>query len=263
MRQMRKARQKRGEALQTQTKGQSMKAMILAAGMGSRLMPFTTHLPKALVPVNGRPMIAHLIDRLAAFGIHEFVVNLHHHGEALSAYLETNFSETFHFVFSDEEELLLDTGGALKRAAWAFDHDEPFLIHNVDVWTSLDPLRMLAQHHQSGALATLAVRHRESSRALLFDEALQLAGWRDLRSGDERWAALRRTEIIPLAFSGVQIVSPGLFSFFPAEEVFSLTTLYLRSAAAGQRIIGFIHDEDQWHDLGTPERILALERSVF
>lgn len=239
-----------------------MKALILAAGLGTRLMPYTHDLPKALVSVKGRPMISHLIDRLTGFGIREFVVNLHHHGDQLKLYLETHYSDDFSFSFSDEEDQLLDTGGALKRCLHYFADDEMFLVHNVDVWTSLDPIKMAKVHQQNQALATLAIRQRESSRVLLFDQEMKLRGWKDRRSGEENWSAGKVAEVQSFAFSGVQIVSPEIVNCMPPDDVFSLTNLYLRCAGAGFPPSGYLHDEDVWFDLGSPERIRALEATL-
>lgn len=235
-----------------------MKAFILAAGIGSRLSPLTDDIPKAMVPVAGKPMILHLLERLAGFGITEFVVNLHHHAGKLQAYLESLKLPGVSIMFSHERDTLLDTGGALKRAAHFFAGSSPLLIHNVDVQTSLAPGTLLTTHSQRDALATLAVRKRESSRYLLFDSEMRLCGWKNVKTGEKIIVNEPEEELSPLAFSGVQIVSPELFEHFPSANRFSLIELYLSAASTG-RITGYIHDEDEWHDLGTPESIRMID----
>ncbi len=235
-----------------------MKAMILAAGLGTRLKPFTDKLPKAMVPVAGKPMILHLLEKLAGYGIREFVVNLHHYADKLQDYLTTLDLPGVTIHFSDERDALLDTGGALKRAAGFFSDGKPFLVHNVDVWTSLDLTAMLDHHLQSGASATLAVRKRKSSRFLLFDQADTLCGWENLTTGDRIILRDPPEELTSLAFSGVQIIHPDIFCFFPVVQRFSLIELYLEAGRA-TIIKGFRHDADEWIDLGTPEMLGLTE----
>lgn len=235
-----------------------MKAFILAAGIGSRLSPLTDDIPKAMVPVAGKPMILHLLERLAGLGITQFVVNLHHHADKLQSYLESLSLPCVTIEYSDERDALLDTGGALKRAAGYFGNGAPFLIHNVDVWTTLSPFTLLNMHRQSGALATLAVRNRVSSRYLLFNNNMRLSGWENRKTGEKIIVNESVDRLSPLAFSGVQIVSPELFDHFPHSDRFSLIELYLQAASSG-RIKGVIHDTDEWYDLGTPENIQRLD----
>ncbi|HRZ42338.1 MAG TPA: sugar phosphate nucleotidyltransferase [Bacteroidales bacterium] len=234
-----------------------MKALILAAGLGTRLMPYTEKIPKALVPVAGKPMILHLLERLACKGIHEFVVNLHHHADVLQQYLEQLTVPGISIAFSDERDALLDTGGALKRAAAHFDDGQPFLVHNVDVWSGTDPFAMLQYHQQTGAIATLAVRNRETKRKLLFDAGGKLAG-RITADGKHEWVKNPSDKCTPVAFSGIQIVSPAIFRHFPSSSRFGLVEFYLRAAAAGDPVVPYLHDEDLWADLGTIEKIKSI-----
>jgi NDP-sugar pyrophosphorylase family protein len=233
--------------------------MILAAGLGSRLQPLTGTMPKALVPVCGKPMIQHLIERLFSFGITDYVVNVHHHAAILRDFLLNMNIEGVHIEFSDETDALLDTGGALKRASGYFSDGKPFLVHNVDVWTDMDPLVLASRHQQSGALATLAVRNRETSRHLLFDEHLDLCGWENRLKGERIIKKRAGFNFIPLAFSGISVINPLLFDYFPDEDRFSLIDLLLQ-AASTEKITGFRHDNDRWSDLGTIDRINSISQ---
>jgi NDP-sugar pyrophosphorylase family protein len=235
-----------------------MKVFILAAGMGSRLSPLTDTIPKAMVPVAGKPMILHLLERLSNHGINEFVVNLHHHGDLLQHYLETLRIPGIRLYYSDERDALLDTGGALKRAATFFSDGRPFLVHNVDVWTDLAPSDLFFHHQKESAIATLAVRQRPSDRQFLFNSGMYLAGWEHLLSGKKTVVRKGNEPFLPLAFSGVQVVDPALFGYFPDAARFSLVELYLRAAEA-EKITCFKHDEGIWADLGSIEKITRVE----
>ncbi|MGA1999727.1 MAG: bifunctional transaldolase/phosoglucose isomerase [Terriglobales bacterium] len=242
-----------------------MKAMVLAAGLGTRLRPLTESRPKALVEVNGRTLLEIALSRLRSFGIREVIVNAHHFADMIVAYLEAN--ENFGMrVQVSREEVLLDTGGGLKKAAWFFrensdSSDEPFLLHNVDVISTIDLRRMVQYHKQSHALATLAVQDRKTSRYLLFDEQSQLCG---RRSGtDERPELVRpATQPNALAFSGIHVISPRLFAKMSEDGVFSIVTCYLRLAAAGEKIVGFRADEYYWRDLGTAAHIAQAAQDL-
>src|SRR5690349_8797854 len=159
-----------------------MKAMILAAGLGTRLRPLTDTRPKALVEINGRTLLEITLARLRSFGVNEVIINTHHFADMVADYVKSHNNFGMRIEISREDDLLLDTGGGLKKAAWFFleksrySPPEPFLLHNVDVISTIDLRRMLQFHNERGALATLAVQSRESSRLLLFNDQLQLAG---------------------------------------------------------------------------------------
>jgi NDP-sugar pyrophosphorylase family protein len=216
-----------------------MKAMILAAGLGTRLRPLTNDRPKPLVEFEGKTLLERVIDRLKAFGIRDVIINVHHFATMVVEYLEANQGFGINIAVS-REQTLLDTGGGLKQAAWFFDN-EPFLVHNVDVFSNIDFQRMLEFHRRNEAVATLAVHDRRTSRYLLFDDRLQLCG----RSADPSESPKS------LAFSGIHIVSPRLFKLLSEEGAFSIINAYLRLAAAGERVAGFPADAYQWRDLGT------------
>lgn len=233
-----------------------MRAMILAAGLGTRLRPLTDNRPKALVEIRGRALLDIALARLRRFGVTDVIINTHHFADMLSGYLQDHKDFGMHIEIS-RESTLLDTGGGLKQAADFFlqksaDPEEPFLVHNVDVLSTIDLGRMLRVHKETGALATLAVQHRKTSRYLIFDDAGQLCG---RRSGDESAPEVVRTvhHTEALAFCGVHAISPRLFSMMSETGAFSIITTYVRLAGAGQRILAFPSDEYYWRDLGRPQ----------
>jgi NDP-sugar pyrophosphorylase family protein len=247
-----------------------MKAMILAAGLGTRLRPLTDNRPKALVEVAGRTLLEITLSRLHTFGINELIVNVHHFADMVIDYLKSNNNFGMRIEIS-REEVLLDTGGGLKKAAWFFledsalrdsnrgdssQIDEPFLLHNVDVISTIELRRMLQFHNENRALATLAVQNRETSRYLLFDDHHRLRGRRmEVHSPlATRHSPLPQppepSPLQALAFSGIHIISPRLLSMLTEEGVFSIIPSYLRLAAQGQKILAFRADQYYWRDLG-------------
>jgi NDP-sugar pyrophosphorylase family protein len=242
-----------------------MKAMVLAAGLGTRLRPLTDDRPKALVEIAGRPLLEIALSRLRSFGIREVIINVHHFADKVIAYLEANDNFGMH-IETSREEVLLDTGGGLKKAAYFFLQDrsrreEPFILHNVDVLSTIDLQRMLQFHNEHQALATLAVQDRVTSRYLLFDEHLQLCG---RRSGDNQQSGLIRASARSqaLAFCGIHVISPRIFSMMTEEGVFPIMPCYLRLAAEGERIFGFRADEYYWRDLGKPDNVAQAARDL-
>jgi NDP-sugar pyrophosphorylase family protein len=246
-----------------------MKAMILAAGLGTRLRPLTDDRPKALVEVAGRTLLDITLSRLREYGVREVIVNTHHFADMVAEYLKANGNFGMRIEIS-REEILLDTGGGLQKAAWFFQEgatvsDEPFLLHNVDVISAIDLHRMVQFHRDNQALATLAVQERETSRYLLFDENAQLCGRRAgkdqqpemIRSFDKQSPAPQA-----LAFSGIHVISPRLLSMMTEHGAFSIINPYLRSAAQGEKILAFRADEYYWRDLGKPESVAQAERDV-
>lgn len=225
-----------------------MKAMIFAAGLGARLLPLTANLPKALADINGVPILELVLRRLAAAGVKEFVVNTHSFHEQVEAFVrKSNFG--FKVELSREEAFPLETGGGLKKAAAFFNDGKPFFAYNADVYSEMDLRGLYAAHADSGALATLAVRDRLSARKLLFDPDMNLKG----RKGEAETAGLK-----PLSFSGIQVISPEIFPKMKEEGVFSITGVYLRLAAAGEKIKGFEDKSSFWCDVGDLERLEAV-----
>jgi len=242
-----------------------MKAMILAAGLGTRLRPLTDDRPKALVEIAGRTLLELTLERLRTFGIHEVIINVHHFADKVVDYLRAHRDFGMRIVIS-REHVLLDTGGGLKKAAWFFlenagtSHD-PFLLHNVDVLSTIDLRRMAEVHAQGNALATLAVQNRKTSRYLLFDSYMRLCG---RRSGEDGRPELVRAaaDVTARAFSGIHVISPKLLSMLNEAGAFSIIPSYLRLAAQGDTIQAFQADEYYWRDLGKPENISQAEDDI-
>ena len=242
-----------------------MRAMVFAAGLGTRLRPLTDERPKALVTVAGRTLLDLTLSRLRAFGVTEVILNVHHFADKIVDYLHANQNFGMRIEIS-REEVLLDTGGGLKKAAWFFleadeSSQEPFIVHNVDVLSNIDLAQMLRFHNEHNALATLAVQQRETSRPLLFNERGQLCGRRIGRETETEWA-LPAQPVRSLAFSGIHIVSPRIFANLPEEGAFSIIPTYLRLAAQGEKILAFNADGFYWRDLGRPQDIADAERDI-
>jgi NDP-sugar pyrophosphorylase family protein len=270
-----------------------MKAMILAAGLGTRLRPLTDTRPKALVEVAGRTLLEITLSRLSSFGVRDIIINVHHFPDMIFDYLKARNNFGLHIEISREERLL-DTGGGLKKASWFFLQDsahveEPFILHNVDVISTIDLRRMLEFHNEKQSLATLAVQHRQSSRQLLFDADLRLCGRRvgpgqdpelvrrNITNSMQHGAALQPAEtsahchserseesafcesqagrshpLQPFAFSGIHIISPRLLRLIEQQGVFSIIDTYLHLSAHGENILAFPAHDAYWRDLGKP-----------
>jgi len=238
----------------------NVKALLFAAGLGTRLKEHTQDKPKAMVCLAGKPLIQHAIEHLKKYGITDITVNVFHFAEQVISYLEENNSFGIDIHVSDERPQLLDTGGGLKKAGDYLKGDEPILIYNVDVISNLDLNVLLKYHQEQKALATLVVRQRETSRYLMFDQNLQLAGWKNFSNGE---TIISRPESFadaqPLAFSGIHIVQPELLDLITEEGKFPIMDLYLR-LAKDHSIKAFIDRSDLWMDLGKPEQLLAAEK---
>jgi len=234
-----------------------MKAMVLAAGVGSRLWPLTDEIPKALLDVGGVPMIERVIRRLKAAGVTEVVVNLFHLGDRIVEFLASQGDFGLRIEFTREAELL-DTGGGLKNAAWFFDDGRPFFLHNVDVLSDIDLRGLLRFHQQAGALATLAVQRRPSARQLVFDRDGRLCG-RESPEGVE-WAKGPRNDVERLAFTGIHVIDPAIFPRMTETGVFPITQTYLRLAGEGEKIAAYRADGRYWQDIGSPEKLEAARR---
>jgi NDP-sugar pyrophosphorylase family protein len=250
-----------------------MKAMILAAGLGTRLRPLTDNRPKALVEINGRTLLEIALSRLRSFGVREAIINVHHFADMIVDYLKAKKNFGMRIEVS-REDVLLDTGGGLKKAVWFFLEDSsrsasssgdssrldvPFLLHNVDVISTIDLRRMVQFHTENQALATLAVQARETSRYLLFNDYLQLCGRLAGPGPSPGQRSDQKPEIVrpsshlqSLAFSGIHVISPRLLPMLTEEGVFSIITSYLRLAAQGENILAFRADDYYWRDLGRP-----------
>ena len=241
-----------------------MKAMVLAAGLGTRLRPLTDDRPKALVEINGHTLLEITLSRLRSIGVHEVMINVYHFADMIVEYLKANDNFGMRIAVS-REDVLLDTGGGLKKAAHFFQDsirprpEDSFIVHNVDVLSTIDLRRMMHFHTKNQALATLAVQDRKTSRYLLFDDQLRLCGRR--LGVDQEPELVRPSPAKPsrqlhaLAFSGIHVISPRLLAMMTEEGAFSIITTYLRLAAQGETILAFRADEYYWRDLGKPENI--------
>jgi mannose-1-phosphate guanylyltransferase len=242
-----------------------MKAMVLAAGLGTRLRPLTDDRPKALVEVAGRTLLEITLTRLRSFGVREVIINVHHFADMVVEYLKSNDNFGMRIEIS-REDVLLDTGGGLKKAGYFFHQDsgrpdEPFILHNVDVISAIDLRRMAQVHTESKALATLAVQDRDTSRYLLFDEQLRLCGRRSGRDG--KLEVVRSSpQMQALAFSGIHVISPGLIPKIVEEGIFSIIQSYLRLAGRGENILAFRADDYYWRDLGRLDDLQQAARDL-
>jgi len=242
-----------------------MRAMILAAGLGTRLRPLTDDRPKALVEIGGRTLLEITLSRLRKFGVGEVIINVHHYADMVVEYLRRNNNFGMRIELS-REDVLLDTGGGIKKAAWFFLNDaspveEPFILHNVDVISTIDLRRMVRYHSENRALATLAVQERETSRYLLFDGQGQLCGRR--AGGDQKPEVVRPAEQVQmLAFSGIHVISPRLLDMMTEDSSFSIIDSYMRLAAQGEKILAFRADKYYWRDLGRPENIAKAAQDL-
>jgi len=239
-----------------------MKAMILAAGLGTRLRPLTDSKPKALIPLSGKPLLYYVIKKLISAGVNQIIINIHHFPESIIDYIEQNNKFNIEIAFS-REETLLDTGGGLKKVSWFFDDDQPFILHNVDVLSGIDLPEMIAYHNQKKSLATLAVRQRKTSRYLLFNEENLLVGWHSLEAEQIEMVEPTAQNQDYLAFMGIHILSPEIFPLLPKNNIFSIIKAYLDLASRGHKIIGYRGDEDYWIDLGRKENLQIAEEYLL
>lgn len=244
-----------------------MKALIFAAGLGTRLGSITQTCPKALVEVGGEPMLKRVILKLKRTGIDDMVVNIHHHADMIRDYLSSNNNFGVNILLSDESNELLDTGGGLLKAKDLLGTDSPVLLHNADILTDFNVSEMIESHRKSEADVTLLVAQRTTSRYLLFDDTLRMKGWTDIRTGEIRspWPDDEASACQKLAFGGVHIVNPSVFPLlenYSREAKFSITPFYT-SSCKSLRISGFIPAENyNWVDIGKPESLKVAENIV-
>jgi MurNAc alpha-1-phosphate uridylyltransferase len=239
-----------------------MKAMILAAGLGTRLKPFTDHHPKALAVVNGKPLLQRNIEYLQAYGIYDVVVNVHHFADQIIDAIEKNNGWGSNVTISDESDEVLETGGGLLRAKTYFENDAKWLVMNADILTDLDLGKMLEADNAFDALsegemvATLAVTNRTTSRNLIFNTAGTLCGWRNNTTNEEKWAnPLKDSSMaVPKAFSGIQIVHANFFEALCLKGKFSLIDAYLQ-IAQHYAIHFYDHSDGILLDVGKPESV--------
>jgi MurNAc alpha-1-phosphate uridylyltransferase len=238
-----------------------MKALILAAGLGTRLKELTVDKPKALVEVEGKPLIAYVLEKLVQDGFTEIVVNVHHFANHIVDYLSINdFGVKIHI--SDETNQLLETGGAILHAREFLDGDEPFLVHNVDILSNIDFRQLMANHNSNKCLATLAVGDRISSRKFLFNEQMQLKGWRNSLIGKEIIVDESNLNLSEFAFAGIHVVNPEFFNLVHTKGPFSIVDAYL-SLCSKHKIMGFNTTQNFVLDIGKIPNLLQAKEYLM
>lgn len=226
--------------------------MILAAGRGTRLQALTENTPKALVMAGGMSLLERLIFKMKVQGVTNITINVHHHSDQIISFLEEKDYFNIPVSISDESDTLLETGGGILNAAPFLDGDEPFIVHNVDILSDIDLRKVYQAHLASEALATLAVKDRNTSRYLLFDEEQRMQGWENRSTGEKIIPSGTINQLISLAFSGIHVISPVIFPLFTETGKFSIIDTYLR-LCQDKLIKAFRHDDGLWIDAGKPE----------
>jgi NDP-sugar pyrophosphorylase family protein len=235
--------------------------MILAAGVGSRLRPLTDTCPKALIDINGVPILEIVLRRLMKAGCTEVVINVFHFADMIIDFLRAKQNFGIRIKISRETELL-DTGGGLKKVANFFDDGQPFFVHNVDVLSNIDLNEMYRQHLEKGALATLAVQARKTGRYFLFDEDETLCGWESAADNKKILAKTPVGNMKRLAFNGIHIILPEIFLKMHETGVFSINQTYLRLTGEGEKILAFHVDKYYWRDIGRLENLAAIRKEI-
>lgn len=238
-----------------------MKAMIFAAGLGSRLGEITRTLPKCLVVAGGKTMLEHVVDRLKLAGVNKIIINIFHLGEQIEQFVRSKNSFDIDIQFSKEEELL-GTGGGLLKAEWFFQDCSEFIVHNGDIYSEIDLLSVVNEHKRNNPLSTLVVMNRPTSRVLLFDSDLILKGWANRQSMEQ--------EIIDsnsinqeFAFSGIQVISSKIFNYMKNEtKNFSTIKVFMNAIKAGAIIRAYIANKQYWIDIGKPDTLEELRRRL-
>ena len=239
-----------------------MKAMIFAAGKGTRLKPLTNNTPKALVKVNGTPMLELVIKKLIEAGVTEIIVNVHYLGNQIINFLKSKNNFGIRIEISDESEQLLDTGGGLLNASHFFNDNKPFIVHNTDVISNIDLKKTIDFHIKNNALATLAIRKRKSSRYFLFNQKMELCGWKNTKTSEEI-ISRKHDKLESFAFSGIHIISPDIFNLIEAhKKTFSIVDTYIELSKE-KRILGYLHNQDTWFDIGKSENLQEAENYLI
>lgn len=239
-----------------------MKALIFAAGLGTRLKPLTDTMPKAMVPVAGKPLLQHVIEKLKAVGFTEIIINVHHFAEQIVDFVRSNNSFGIRIEFSDEREKLLDTGGGIKKAAWFFDDGKPFLVHNVDILSDIDLRALYNAHLKNRSEATLVASERQTSRYLLFDDNNCLKGWINEKTGEKKSPLkdFNPHNYHKLAFSGIHVINPSIFSLmndFP--DKFPIIDFYL-SVCNQEKFCAYTPQNIRLLDVGKLDSIERAEQ---
>lgn len=230
--------------------------MILAAGLGTRLRPFTDEHPKALAMVNGKSVLQRNIEYLQRFGITDVIVNVHHFADQIKAAIEVNKGWGSQVSISDETDAVLETGGGILKAAPFLRTTEHCVVMNADILTDLDLGAMIAHHKSIMSIATLATTKRISSRYLLFNSMEQLCGWRNDKTGEEKLPVVgfERSRLEGRAFSGIQVLRRDIFDLIRFRGKFSMIDVYL-DVCTDHRISSYDHSGSRFIDIGTPEKL--------
>lgn len=231
--------------------------MIFAAGLGSRLKPITNKIPKALVKVNNKELLAHNLEKFKKAGIHQVVINVHHFADQILTFLKQHNNFGLNILISDETELLRDTGGGLRKARELLYDCNQIVIQNVDIFSNIDYQALISVHQKEKALATLAVRNRESSRYFLFDKEKCLRGWKNTKT-NEKIIVSESSDLNSYAFSGIHVIDSKLLKMLPDKDVFSIVKIYLELAQTNN-ICAYLHDTDYWFDIGSVEKLKRAE----
>ena len=237
-----------------------MKAFILAAGLGTRLYPYTVDKPKALVEVGGITLLERAIRKVNELEVSEIIVNIHHFGDKIIDFLKEKHNFHLPVTISDERDQLLDTGGAILKAHPLLGDNEQFILYNVDILSSIDLATFSTYHAAKGGIATIAVRKRVTNRYFIFGPGMQLAGWRNVKTGEEK--IIRQCyQLQDFAFSGIHIIQPEIFPLITENGKFSMVQLYLR-LAKDETIYGYHDTSELWMDLGKPEQLAVAEKII-
>jgi N-acetyl-alpha-D-muramate 1-phosphate uridylyltransferase len=234
-----------------------MKAMILAAGLGTRLKPWTDHHPKALAMVNGKSLLQRNVQYLMQCGINDIVINVHHFADQIRDAVIANDAWGANISISDETDEVLETGGGLLKAHSLLKGSEQFLMVNVDILTDMNLKDIVRQHQLNNAIATIAVTHRESSRGFLFDDDMRLCGWENTSTGEKK-VRVQKDNLELFAFSGIHLISERIFDDAPLTGKFSMVDWYLEICHK-HTICGYNHHGSHVLDVGQPERIAQAE----
>lgn len=233
-----------------------MKGMIFSAGLGTRLSPITQTIPKALVEISGKTLLQIVIEKFLSAEIDEIIINVHHFADQITSYLNSQNNFGAKIKISDESDELLETGGGLRKASTTFQIDEPILVHNVDIISNINLNEFIDSFNRNEISAMLAVQNRKSSRKLLFNTVGILCGWKNIKTGEIKLSR-DADKLIELSFSGIQIVHPRLFKYFPERKIFSIIDLYL-NAAKFLDIQAYEHNNDFVYDVGKIEDLKNL-----
>ena len=230
-----------------------MKAMILAAGMATRLGDIGKDTPKVLLDINGISVLERILMKLSESGFNDIIINVHHLAEKIIE-AANNFQDRLNvkITISDETDELLETGGGLYKAKDFFD-DRPFLVYNGDILTDLDLGKMYAYHTRKGALATMAVRNREGTRAFLVDDNGVIRGWTNRKSGVDIITIEQPMNLTEIPSMAISVYDPGIFDYME-EGKYTMTSIIMK-ATASERVIAFRYDRGFWIDIGTPEQL--------